>query len=108
MPAGERLIHAAYGMRVNVIIKPPHASSGTFVNYAEGHIANLLALVRRVLMPKRCNVVCHTGEPTIGASGHPYSAFQSHNEPWNPGAPTVYQNLTNIKPPRRTAGAVKK
>jgi len=96
-PAGERLILATCGMRGNVVIEPPHASSGTFANCAKSLITKLLAPARRILMPKQHNVVCHTSELTIGVSGcyhgehHPYSAVKSHNEPWNLGTPCRLQ-----------------
>ena len=69
---GERLTHAVYGMKGNVTIKLLHASSDTFVNYAEVHTAKLLALVRRIVMPERYNVDRHAGEPVIGACGRRY------------------------------------
>src|SRR5882762_6347436 len=95
----ERLAHAIYGMKGNETIKPLHASLDTFANYAEVYTIKLPAPLKRILMPKWYNMVCHTGEPTIRACGccyceyHPYSVFQSHNEPWNPGNHTIYHSL---------------
>jgi hypothetical protein len=44
-------------MKGNVTIKPLHASSDTFANYAKVHTIKLLAPVRRILMPESYNVV---------------------------------------------------